>query len=285
MKNRSASIRARLLNLSKKENIEFQLVIFRFLHERLLYRLSISEFSERFMLKGGAFIYALQGIKTRPTTDVDLLGLQIANDVDTLCDVFHSICKMESDDEVHFLAESVHGEIISEQEKYNGVRIFIDAQFDTVRQQLQIDIGFGDVVTPGNLQLEYPILLIDMQIPVVRAYSVETVIAEKFQAMIDLSSFNSRMKDFYDVYKLIIAKEYNPDLLQEAIISTFENRETSYIEEHSLFNPEFATDSQRQQNWSAFLRKIKRDKQLTFEEVMKTITKELKPYWENLKDL
>jgi predicted nucleotidyltransferase component of viral defense system len=284
MKNRAASLRARLLHLSKKENIEFQVLISRFLHERLLYRISVSDFSNHFVLKGGAFMYAIQGLKTRPTTDVDFLGQQIANDVDALCDTFRKICSTESLDEVHFLPESIQGEPIAEQEKYNGVRVFVDTQFDTIRQRLQIDIGFGDVVTPENLQLEYPVLLDDMEIPVVRAYSVETVIAEKFQAMIELSLFNSRMKDFYDIYKLLASENYNSDLLQEAIISTFKNRETSYIYEHSLFSPAFATDSLRKQNWAAFLRKIKRDKELTFEEVMQTITTNLKSYWEVLND-
>jgi predicted nucleotidyltransferase component of viral defense system len=284
MKNRAASLRARLLHLSKKENIEFQVLISRFLHERLLYRISVSDFSNHFVLKGGAFMYAIQGLKTRPTTDVDFLGQQIANDVDALCDTFRKICSTESSDEVHFLPESIQGEPIAEQEKYNGVRVFVDTQFDTIRQRLQIDIGFGDVVTPENQQLEYPILLDDLEIPVVRAYSVETVIAEKFQAMIELSLFNSRMKDFYDIYKLLASENYNSDLLQEAIISTFKNRETFYIHEHSLFSPAFATDSLRKQNWAAFLRKIKRDKELTFEEVMQTITTKLKPYWEVLND-
>ncbi len=284
MKNRAASLKARLLNLSKKENIEFQVLISRFLHERLLYRISVSDFSNHFVLKGGAFMYAIQGLKTRPTTDVDLLGQQLANDVDALCDTFRKICSRESSDEVHFLPESIQGEPIAEQEKYNGVRVFVDTQFDSIRQRLQIDIGFGDVVTPENLQLDYPVLLDDMETPVVRAYSVETVIAEKFQAMIELSLFNSRMKDFYDIYKLLASENYNRDLLQEAIVSTFKNRATSYIHEHSLFSPAFATDSLRKQNWAAFLRKIKRDKELTFEEVMQTITTNLKPYWENLKE-
>ena len=284
MKNRAASLRARLLNLSKKENIEFQVLISRFLHERLLYRISVSEYSNHFILKGGAFMYALQGIKTRPTTDIDLLGQQIANDVDTLCNIFRKICTSESTDEVHFSPERIHGEPIAEQEKYNGVRVFVDAQFGTIRQRLQIDIGFGDIVTPENLQLEYPVLLDEMEIPVVRAYSVETVIAEKFQAMIERSLFNSRMKDFYDIYKLLIASNYNAALLSEAITSTFKNRETAYTKEHSLFTAEFATDTQRLGNWSAFLRKIKQDQVLTFEVVMTAIITKLQPYWENLKE-
>lgn len=155
MINRSASLRAKLLNLAKNENIEFQVIITRFLHERLLHRLSLSDFSQQFILKGGTFIYAIQGIKSRPTIDVDFLGQQIANDVETLCEIFRTICNIESDDEVRFLPESVVGEVITEQDKYDGDRLFIETEFDSIRQRLQIDLGFGDVVTPANQQLEY----------------------------------------------------------------------------------------------------------------------------------
>ena len=126
MKNRADSIRARLLNLAKKERIDFQLIIIRFLHERLLYRISVSDYSQQLILKGGAFIYAVQGIKSRPTIDVDLLGTQISNDIETLCEVFRQICTIESEDEVAFNPKSVVGELITQQDKYNGVRLYIE---------------------------------------------------------------------------------------------------------------------------------------------------------------
>jgi len=280
----AASIRARLLNLAKKEGIDFQLIILRFLHERFLYRLSVSAYSQQLILKGGAFIYAMQGIKSRPTTDIDLLGMQLSNDVEVLCEAFRHICAVQSADEVTFNPESVVGELITEHNKYNGIRLYIDASFHTVRQRIQIDVGFGDIVIPVVQELEYPILLDDMQVPVIHAYSKETVIAEKFQAMIELSAVNSRMKDFYDVYMLLIDNEFNSDSLEEAIKTTFKNRRTSYIESHSLFTPEFASDRLRKRSWSAFLKKISKDQELTFEEVMQLIIKKLMPFWERMKD-
>ena len=280
----AASIRARLLNLAKKEGIDFQLIILRFLHERFLYRLSVSAYSQQLILKGGAFIYAMQGIKSRPTTDIDLLGMQLSNDVEVLCEAFRHICAVQSADEVTFNPESVVGELITEYNKYNGIRLYIDASFHTVRQRIQIDVGFGDIVIPVVQELEYPILLDDMQVPVIHAYSKETVIAEKFQAMIELSAVNSRMKDFYDVYMLLIDNEFNSDSLEEAIKTTFKNRRTSYIESHSLFTPEFASDRLRKRSWSAFLKKISKDQELTFEEVMQLIIKKLMPFWERMKD-
>jgi predicted nucleotidyltransferase component of viral defense system len=285
MNDRAASIRARLLNLAKKEGIDFQLIIIRFLHERLLYRLSVSDYSQQLILKGGAFIYAMQGLKSRPTIDVDLLGTQISNDIEVLCDVFRQICTVQSEDEVAFIPESVVGELITQQDKYNGVRLYIDATFHTVRQRIQIDVGFGDIVIPVVQELEYPILLDEMQVPIIQAYSKETVIAEKFQAMIELSVANSRMKDFYDVYKLLVDNEFDNATLEEAIKATFANRETSYAENHALFSADFATNLQRKRSWTAFLNKINRDKELDFEEVMRLIKDKLMPYWAKMKEI
>jgi predicted nucleotidyltransferase component of viral defense system len=285
MSNRAASIRARLLNLAKKGGIDFQLIIIRFLHERLLYRLSVSDYSQQLILKGGAFIYAMQGIKSRPTIDVDLLGTQISNDIEVLCEVFRQICAVESEDEVIFNPESVVGELITQQDKYNGVKLYIDATFHTVRQRIQIDVGFGDIVIPVVQELEYPILLDEIQVPIIQAYSIETVIAEKFQAMIELSVANSRMKDFYDVYKLLTDNEFDNDTLEEAIIATFENRETSYTENHALFSADFATNTLRKRSWTAFLNKINRDKEHEFDEVMRLISEKLMPFWAKMKEI
>jgi predicted nucleotidyltransferase component of viral defense system len=285
MKNRAVSIRARLLNLARKEGIDFQLIIIRFLHERLLYRLSVSDYSHLLILKGGAFIYAIHGLKSRPTIDVDLLGTQMSNDIKAICEVFRQICTVESEDEVAFNPESVVGELITQQDKYDGVRLYINATFHTVRQRIQIDIGFGDILIPVIQELEYPILLEDMQVPIIQAYSIETVIAEKFQAMIELSVANSRMKDFYDVYKLLADNEFDSNTLEEAIQATFANRGTLYAENHALFTVEFATNTQRKRNWTAFLNKINRDKELAFEEVMRLIDEKLWPYWAKMKEI
>ena len=284
MNNRAVSIRARLLNLAKKEGIDFQLIIIRFFHERLLYRLSVTEYSQQLILKGGAFIYAIQGLKSRPTLDIDLLGIQISNDIQALCEVFRQICAIESEDEVIFNPENIVGELITQHDKYNGVRLYIDATFHTVQQRIQIDVGFGDIVIPAVQKLEYPILLNDMQVPVIQAYSKETVIAEKFQAMIELSVANSRMKDFYDVYILLSGNEFDNDMLEEAIKATFANRKTSYTESHALFTFEFATNTLRKRSWAAFLNKINRDKELAFEEVMRLISEKLMPCWTKMKE-
>ncbi len=277
-----ASIRAKLLNISRNENIAFQVIIFRYLHERFLYRLSISEYANSFMLKGGNLLYAIDGLKVRPTIDVDFLGINIENDIEEIKNIFSKICTVNSDDAVWFDA-SIKAEQITEQDKYSGVRLLIDSGFDTVRQRIQIDIGFGDVIVPEAQKINYPVLLSEMQIPVLSVYSTETVIAEKFHAMIELSTLNSRMKDFYDIYNLLKSETINPQLLQEAVKATFKNRQTEYTENHALFNHDFAIDENRKKMWNAFLNKINVEIKPEFNEIMQKIINTLKPIWDKLK--
>ena len=178
-----------------------------------------------------------------------------------------------------FNSKNIATEIISEHNTHNGIRLFIEGSFHTIKQRLQIDIGFGDVVVPDPpTYIEYPVLLLESEVPVILAYSPETLVAEKFQAMIELSTINSRMKDFYDVYKILKLES-----LEKSVKATFLNRQTYYTENHSLFSSEFFTDPGRLQMWRAFLNKIGHDEQLSFAKVMDTITIHLKPIWDGLK--
>lgn len=286
MKNPSASIRARLLNLAKEQGLSFQLILIRYLQERLLFRLSKSNFRSNFYLKGGALIYAYEGSKTRFTLDIDLLGKNIENSRETIENVFTEIVSIDYNvDGVWFDPDTIQTELIAEQDKYNGIRLFVEAGFHTVKQRLQVDIGFGDVLQPDpNNKLDFPVLLLGSEVPVIQAYAPETIIAEKFQAMIELSSANSRMKDFYDVYKLITTTKANQTKLELAIKATFKNRNTPYRENHALFNEYFFTDSSRERMWKAFLNKIGQDKDLKLLDVGNTITKTLNPIWKRLKE-
>ena len=238
MSNISASVRGRLASLARKQGVSFQLVIIRYLQERLIYRLSQSRYRDNFYLKGGALVYALQGSKTRFTLDIDLLGKAITGNMQIIKAAFAEICSLACpSDGVSFNSETIDAEIISEHNRQNGIRLFIYGGFHTIKQRLQIDIGFGDVVVPDPIQyIEYPVLLSDSEVPVIIAYSPETLIAEKFQAMIELSSVNSRMKDFYDVYKILISRNIDVNSLEESIKATFLNRQTFYTENHSLFS-------------------------------------------------
>lgn len=281
----STSIRARLLNISRNEKIPFQQILYRYFHERFIYRVSISAYSDAFLLKGGNLLYVQQGLVSRPTKDIDFLAKGITNDISDVKNIFIEICKAQCpNDKVLFDPDSIELMIISEQEKYSGLRVIMSAFFDTVKQKIQIDIGYGDIVTPKAQTLDYPVLLDEMSIPIISAYTTETVIAEKFQSMIELARLNSRMKDFFDVYKLLDDNNYDKNVLKTAIIATFKNRNTPYTKNHDLFADEFVIDKKRNQMWQAFLKKINAKEVLPFDLVMQKIQSELKPIWNNLKN-
>jgi len=282
-KGNAKSIRAALMKISDREQTKFQFVIIRYFHERLLYRIAKSKYANNFILKGGELLYAIEGLQIRPTTDIDFLAKQISNDKEEIKQVFRTICDVKyNDDCVIFDIGSIETADIQEKEKYSGVRVFVYAMLDTIRQRLQIDIGFNDVITPAPVNLSYPVLLTELAAPQISAYSIETVIAEKFHVMISLGALNSRMKDFYDVYILLKNNEINNDNLHDSILQTFKNRNTFFIENQELFSPLFYENPHFQTMWKAFLRKMKILDDLDFPRVVKEILKRLEPVYINL---
>lgn len=269
------SIRARLFNIAQKEKIAFQVVVTRYLHERFLYRLSVSRYAPYFYLKGGNFIYALQGLLTRPTIDIDFSGQHITNDIIELQEIFKEILAITCEDAVKFNTGAIKAQAITENSAYGGIRLFFPASFDTIKQKIQIDIGFGDKVTPKPMKIIFPVLLEDVPAPELLTYTIETVIAEKFQTMIFLGTINSRMKDFYDVYQLLTTESINEKDLATAIQTTFRNRATELSKDNSIFSEAFRNDSNRIKMWNAFLKKIKREEDVAFGEVMKIISEKL----------
>lgn len=279
-KNVGKSIRTRLLNLAREEKIEYMKVLVRYLHERLLYRISVSKYKPQFLLKGSSLLFALDGFKARPTIDIDLLGDRISNDQKHLSNVFKEICSIScEEDGVLFDEESLSLEPIAVEKKYAGTCVKINAYLDTIVQQISVDIGFGDVVTPYPLMLDYPLLLADVPSVELYAYSLETLIAEKFHTMVDRDESNSRMKDFFDVFQLFNCHEIDFELLKEAISSTFKNRNTTYFEELKLFTDDFATDPSRNAMWKAFLKKIRWRQQIDFQDVMNCVKENLERFW------
>jgi len=266
----SASIRAKLLNLSRYNQLDFQNIITRYFHECLLDKLSRSKWSDSFLLKGGNFIYSQYGFMSRPTTDLDFLGKNITNDAKELLEIFKSILKVETDDYVIFDENTLRTQIINEENEYHGVRITVVVSFDTIKQTIQVDVGFGDVVFPRPVKIDYPRLVNSNHQIRLSAYTIETVIAEKLQAILVLGELNSRMKDFYDIYTFLNHSKVNPKVLKEAITQTFKNRNTPLNLESTVFTPDFWQDQNRLKMWKAFLRKIKAD-ELSFELVVREI--------------
>jgi len=284
VKNKAASIKARLMNIARAEKIDFDFLLLRYFQERFLYRLAISEFSDRFVLKGGLLLICLKMPRSRPTTDIDFLAEEVKNDPAELEHIFGSIAEIPCDDGVKFIPSSVISERIKEDADYEGIRIKIDAILGQARKKLQMDIGFGDVIIPQAMQIEFPTLL-EGNSPRVRVYSIESIISEKFEAMVKLAMVNSRLKDFYDIYTLSISHNFQSDSLKKAIESTFQRRKTSIPDNALVFRSEFHRDEERQKQWIAFLRKLRiQDVNQEFNEIMDRITVFLRPIVCSIKD-
>ncbi|WP_278366133.1 nucleotidyl transferase AbiEii/AbiGii toxin family protein [Phocaeicola barnesiae] len=283
--NSGKSVKERLLNLSKEEHYNPQMMISRYMQERLLYRLSISNYRERFILKGGALLYAHDRFEARPTLDIDFMATRINNDKKNIKRIIKEICNVDCvPDGSSYDADTVEAEDITVNKEYHGVRVSVVAHLDTARQRVSMDIGFGDVVTPAPQELAFPALIDTVPQAEIKAYSLETVVAEKFHAMIVLSLANSRMKDFFDVYRILVTDKVDDEILPEAIRFTFANRGTGYRENHPLFTEEFFASKDRQSFWKGFLRKIKYSEIIEFQTVGLLIKDRLQPYWESLRD-
>ena len=281
VKNYGKSVRARLLNVAKHEGIFFQTILTRYFQERLLYRISQTQYKDNFYLKGGALMYAYECFAARPTLDIDFLGNRISNDDQRIIDAFKEICAVEClVDGVTFNTDKITAKEITEFKDYHGIRLSIPVTMDTITQVMTMDIGFGDVVTPKPVDLDYPLLLEDLPEANILAYSIETVIAEKMHAVIDLADQSSRMKDYYDLYHLLTGFTFDEIILQEAIVRTFQNRHTPYKTDKMFFSQDFPNHPEMQIRWSAFLKKATIKNKISFAEVTRWLQEKLTPYWE-----
>jgi hypothetical protein len=252
-----ASIQARLVNCSHELGVEHQLTLARFGVERLLYRLSQSEHASRFVVKGAALLLIWLGASIRPTKDVDLLGFGDTS-AKALKQIFISICGVKApDDGLTFIPDSVHVEPIREGQEYGGMRVTLTALLGKVRIPLQVDIGAGDAVVPPAETVDFPGLL-ELPRARVRVYRPETSIAEKTEAMVRLGLANSRMKDLFDIRALAAAHRFDGDTLRLSIRATFNRRKTVIPFAVPLaLTAEFGGDRQKQQQWNAFVRRIR----------------------------
>ena len=253
--NLSASILARLLTLAKQGGDDYSLLLNRFALERLLARVSISPHADRFLLKGALLFALWYDTPHRPTRDADLLGLG-PDDEANLIATFRDITAMDLGDGIVFAPDSVKADAIREDNTYGGTRITLVARIGSARCALQIDVGFGDAVTPGPQTVAYPTLLGDFPAPMLRAYPVYTVIAEKYQAMVMLGQANSRMKDFFDLAVIARRTELDGATLAAAIAATFARRQTVLPTERPLaLTKQFSEDAAKLRQWQAFLNK------------------------------
>lgn len=275
------SIRQRLLNLARERGEDFDYVLRQYVIQRLLYRLCQSDYRQQFLLKGAQLFWVWNNAFHRPTRDVDLLGFG-ENDVETLVKTFQNVCSLDVEDGLLFDTKQIQGMEINEDAMCQGVRVTGFAELAKARIPFQIDIGFGDVVTPEPEVISMPSFL-DLPEAKIRAYTVYTVIAEKFQAMVYLGLANSRMKDFYDVWFLASNMDLEGDLLAEAIMATFTRRETP-VSTGSLFifGETFAGDSGKNTLWNAFIKKNGLTTELTFAELLQKIQIFIKPAYRSV---
>ena len=256
-KNRAASIRARLKNRSDAAKQDFNLTLTHYGLERLLYRLSVSRPAPKFLLKGALLFRLWYDVPHRPTRDADLLGFG-PDDVESVAAVFRDVCVIDVDDGIEFEAGSVKTAEIRKEAGYGGVRVELRATLDGAQLSLQVDVGFGDVVTPAPDTVDYPVLLDDLPTPTLRAYSKYTVVAEKFQALCALGMANSRMKDYFDLWMLLGNGELDDAELVRAIQATFTRRRTALPEGVPAgLSDAFASDAGKLTQWRAFVTKNK----------------------------
>ena len=265
-----------MLNYSQKNSLEFNSVLLQYLQERFLFRISKSLYSNNFVLKGALLFLAHDISRLRPTKDIDLLGSSLPNETDSFKDIFREIAAINFEDGIVFDPGSVSAEEIIEQDEYHGIRINLIAGLGSARQQIQIDIGFGDVIFPESLEIDYPTLL-DFEAPRLKVYSLESAVAEKFEAAVSLGLATSRMKDFYDIHFFASNKEFDLLTLHTALKETFNNRQTSIDKRQSLFNDKFKYDKNLQAFWTAFLKKRLLKSEYNFSEIVSKIERFIEP--------
>ena len=256
IKNISASVRARLLNIARQNKVSFDVILIQYFQERFLYRLSISEYKDKFILKGGLLFLAYNIPILRPTKDMDLLGKMISMDFDNIRRIIQNIISLEEPDGIRFLPETVTVEKIKKEQAYEGVKVKFGAELDRAKKILQIDIGFGDRVIPAPVKLKFPVLL-EQSVPEIMVYSKESAIAEKFEALVKLGVANSRMKDFYDILFMASTQNFKSKFLHRAIYTTFKQRKTLVEKRKSVFSEEFKKHKEKQKQWTIFLQRNK----------------------------
>lgn len=254
MKNIGASVRQKLLDLSKKEERPFQEVVQRYAMERFLYRLSQSKHSKKFVLKGAMLLTIWDFPKARPTMDVDLLG-KTNNSPDAITKQFIEVLESEvQNDGLSFDSTSLEAHNIIEQAEYVGLRINFKGKLGAMEIKMQVDLGFGDSVVPEPVSKTIPGLL-DFPKATMMCYQLETSISEKFQTMIRHDLLNSRMKDFFDIWFMSIHVPFKGNELCTAIQATLDRRETSMPSSITAFTSEFVGEKQKQ--WLSFVKRIK----------------------------
>ncbi len=274
--NISASVLARLKNIADGAELNFNVLLVRYVQERFLSRVVGSLHAKSLVLKDGFLLLAYNVERARPTRDSDFLGIDLSNDRKGIKQVVREIIAGSQNDGVVFLPESLRSQLIKEAERYEGVRVKLDVRIGSARINLQIDFAFGDIVSPHPLQIDYPTLLEKANLNVL-SYSKESIVAEKFEAIVQLGAFNTRMKDFYDIDFLSGECDFNEETLRDAIWKTFGRRQTSLRQAVVFLESGIRSDASLMRQWGAFTTRSHLSTRLDFNEVANTIRRFLSP--------
>lgn len=265
----AASVLARLKNKAKESGRSYQLCLQLFCQEEFLRRLEKSQYAENLVLKGGLFIYSVTDFDSRVTVDVDFLLRKVPNTPEQLQTVIETIISTPTgNDFVTFEIKDIAP--IAVAKKYAGIGVSLVARIKNTKTPFSIDFGVGDVIVPKQEKRKIPTQLEDFTEPTVNTYSLETTIAEKLDAILDLMEFSSRMKDYYDIYYLANKFDFDGGMLTKALKKTFENRAHAFTMEQFEQVMAFAENDAMQKKWKAFCRKID-TKTDDFNTVLKTI--------------
>ena len=253
IKNIGASVRTRINNKAKEDKVNTLFLLTRYALERMLYRLSVSEHRDSFLLKGALLFDLWYDVPLRPTRDIDLLGFGMA-EIPHLLKVFEDLCAIEVEDGINFEATSIKAEEIRKEANYSGTRVTLIGTIDGAKCTVQIDVGYGDAVTPAPEIATYPVMLKDMPAPELRVYPRYTVIAEKFEAIVSLGIANSRMKDYFDLWVLLRNATLDSAILEQAVQATFTRRGTALQTDTPVgLSDQFSLDKSRVDLWDAFV--------------------------------
>ncbi len=270
IKNKAQSVLDRLRNLARLEQREFQAMLLLYAQERFLARMSSSPYKQHFALKGGMFLYSRYQQSARPTQDMDFAGRNTSNQIEDILEQMREILGLDLDDGVVFDTSNLSGSRIAEESKYAGVRIKTEARIVQAKLPIILDVGFGDVISPAPVLQSYPNLLNNSPFELF-TITLETLIAEKFQAMVMLGERNTRIKDFYDLYRIASTETLNPESLRTALERTFKQRETRLEAAQAFLAQGYVNSTNRQQLWEGYLRRSKLEAPTDFNEIMQGI--------------
>ena len=275
----AASVLAKLKNKAKKEDKSVQLCLQLFAQEEFVRRIEKSDYSDNFILKGGLLIYSLSGYESRSTVDIDFLITHVSNNLDRAEEMLNEIINVQTEND-YISFEIVKKEQIALHRKYPGVAFSIAGHIKNVRIPFGVDLGIGDVIVPNGQKRKLQTQLMGFEPPEINTYSLESVVAEKFDAILSMMEFSSRMKDYFDIYYLSQNFEFDTDILATALRETFRNRGRNYSISDFDHVMAFAGNKEMIRKWNAFIKKLKLE-YIEFNFVIEHIDKFLRKVFKN----